>query len=55
MRKIESVCVFAGSSPGARPEFALAARSLGHCIARHGLTVVFIYLAVVYSAAALVP
>jgi uncharacterized protein (TIGR00730 family) len=41
MRKIEGVCVFAGSSPGARPAFAEAARTLGQVIARAGLNLVF--------------
>lgn len=41
MRKIERVCVFAGSSPGARAEFAEAAGALGRCLAERGLAVVY--------------
>jgi uncharacterized protein (TIGR00730 family) len=35
------VCVFCGSSPGARPVFAEAARSLGRLMAERGLTLVY--------------
>ena len=36
-----SVCVFAGSSMGVRPEYAEAAKSLGRTIAEQGLGLVF--------------
>jgi uncharacterized protein (TIGR00730 family) len=35
------VCVYAGSSPGARPEFAATARTLGTLLAQRGLGVVY--------------
>jgi len=35
------VCVFSGSSPGARPEYAAAARALGAVLARRGLGLVY--------------
>lgn len=35
------VCVYAGSSPGARAEFAAAARELGTLLARRGIGVVY--------------
>lgn len=35
------VCVYAGSSPGARPEFAAAARELGTLLAQRGIGVVY--------------
>ena len=35
------VCVYAGSSSGARPEFAAAARELGTLLARRGIGVVY--------------
>lgn len=38
---ISSVCVFAGSSPGARPDYAVAARQLGSALARRGLALVY--------------
>jgi uncharacterized protein (TIGR00730 family) len=41
MTQIDSVCVFAGSSPGARPEYAAAARTLGRTLAGKGISVVF--------------
>ena len=41
MTRIDSVCVFAGSSPGARPEYAAAARTLGRALADEGVSVVF--------------
>jgi uncharacterized protein (TIGR00730 family) len=37
----KSICVFAGSSLGAAPEFAGAARVLGHEIARRGCRLVY--------------
>jgi len=36
-----SVCVFCGSSPGARPEYLAAARSMGAALARRRLTLVY--------------
>jgi uncharacterized protein (TIGR00730 family) len=35
------VCVFCGSSPGARPEYSNAARRVGAALARHGLGLVY--------------
>lgn len=35
------VCVYAGSSPGARPEFAAAARELGTLLAQRSIGVVY--------------
>ncbi|MCI0355029.1 MAG: TIGR00730 family Rossman fold protein, partial [Acidobacteria bacterium] len=36
-----SLCVFCGSNPGARPEYATAARVLGATLAAEGITVVY--------------
>ncbi len=41
MSDIQSVCVFCGSRPGARPEFIEAARAFGQELARRGLTLVY--------------
>jgi uncharacterized protein (TIGR00730 family) len=41
MRPVTSVCVFCGSSPGARPEFGMVARWLGSTLARRGLRLVY--------------
>ena len=41
MAGLSSVCVFLGSSPGARPVFAEAARSLGRLLAARGLTLIY--------------
>lgn len=38
---MRSVCVFCGSSPGARPAYADAARALGTEIARRGMRLVY--------------
>jgi uncharacterized protein (TIGR00730 family) len=38
---MQAVCVFSGSSPGARPEYAAAARELGRELALRGLRVVY--------------
>jgi hypothetical protein len=38
---VRSVCVFSGSSPGARPEYAAAARALGNELAARNLRVVY--------------
>jgi uncharacterized protein (TIGR00730 family) len=38
---LSSICVYAGSSPGARPAYADAARSLGEAIVRRGLGLVY--------------
>ena len=38
---LRSVCLFCGSSPGARPEYVDAARALGAALARHGLALVY--------------
>lgn len=37
----QRICVFAGSSPGARPEYAAAARDLGAALAARGCTLVY--------------
>lgn len=41
MKALQSVCVFCGSRPGARPEYLEAARALGGELARRGLTLVY--------------
>jgi len=38
---VRRVCVFAGSSPGARPEFVEAAAELGEALAVRGLSLVY--------------
>lgn len=38
---MQSVCVYCGSSPGARPEYLAAARSLGQLLAESGRTLVY--------------
>ncbi len=38
---IESICVFCGSSPGSRPEYAQAARQLGLDLVRQGIRLVY--------------
>ncbi|MCL4414781.1 MAG: Rossman fold protein, TIGR00730 family, partial [Actinobacteria bacterium] len=38
---MRSVCVFSGSSPGARPEYLAAARTLGEEIAARGVELVY--------------
>jgi uncharacterized protein (TIGR00730 family) len=38
---MERVCVFSGSSPGARPEYALAAEELGRALASQGVGLVY--------------
>jgi uncharacterized protein (TIGR00730 family) len=38
---IERICVFAGSNPGTRPEYAAAARALGAELAARGLGLVY--------------
>jgi uncharacterized protein (TIGR00730 family) len=35
------ICVFCGSSPGARPEYLAAARALGRLLAERGITLVY--------------
>jgi uncharacterized protein (TIGR00730 family) len=40
-RRLRSVCVFCGSSPGHAPLFAEAARSAGELLARRGLALVY--------------
>jgi uncharacterized protein (TIGR00730 family) len=39
--QIQSVCVFCGSSVGARPEFAASAREMGKALAARGLELVY--------------
>ncbi len=38
---IKSICVFCGSSVGARPEYAAAAQALAGVLTEHGITVVY--------------
>lgn len=38
---MKAVCVYCGSSPGNRPEYAQAARALGETLAREGLALVY--------------
>jgi uncharacterized protein (TIGR00730 family) len=38
---MRSLCVFCGSSPGARPEYTVAARQLGTSLARRGIRLVY--------------
>jgi len=38
---MKRICVFCGSSPGARPEYAQAARQLGHILAERNLGLVY--------------
>ena len=38
---MKSVCVYCGSSPGFRPEYAEAARALGQAMAERGLALVY--------------
>ncbi len=40
-RNLSSVGVYCASSPGVDPDFALAARSLGHLLARRGIRLVY--------------
>jgi len=41
MGHIRKVCVFCGSSPGARPEYAVAAKKLGRSLADRGTGLVY--------------
>ncbi len=41
MHKIERICVFAGSSPGRRPEYVTAARALGRALADERIGLVY--------------
>ena len=41
MNALKRICVFCGSSPGARPEYARAARHLGALLARKKIGLVF--------------
>ena len=41
MTTLRHVCVFAGSSPGARPDYAQAARDLGSALAAHQIGLVY--------------
>jgi uncharacterized protein (TIGR00730 family) len=38
---MKSICVFCGSSPGARPSYAVAAADLAKCLAARGVTIVY--------------
>jgi len=38
---MERICVFCGSSPGARPEYAKAAKALGHALAEKKIELVY--------------
>lgn len=40
-KDIRSICVFCGSNPGARPEYAQAARLMGRLFAKQNITLVF--------------
>lgn len=39
--ELSRICVYCGSSPGATPGYAEAARSLGETLARNGITLVY--------------
>jgi len=39
--ELRAICVFCGSSPGLRAEYAEAARALGSLLARRGITLVY--------------
>lgn len=41
MKKIKSICVFCGSSPGADPDYTTAARQLGRMMGQQGITLVY--------------
>lgn len=41
MKKINSICVFCGSSPGADPDYTIAARQLGRLMGQQGITLVY--------------
>jgi uncharacterized protein (TIGR00730 family) len=41
MREVRSICVYAGSSPGARPAYAEAAAELGRLLAERSIHVVY--------------
>jgi uncharacterized protein (TIGR00730 family) len=41
MKKIKSICVFCGSSPGADPDYTTAARRLGRLMGQQGITLVY--------------
>lgn len=41
MKKINSICVFCGSSPGADPDFTTSARELGKLMGQQGITLVY--------------
>ncbi len=36
-----NVCVYCGSAVGAQPDYATAARTVGHALARHGLGLIY--------------
>ncbi len=38
---LRRVCVFCGSNPGARPEYAAAAATVGRLLAESGVTLVY--------------
>jgi len=38
---VQSVCIYCGSSPGARPEYVAAAQSVGQLLAESGRTLVY--------------
>jgi uncharacterized protein (TIGR00730 family) len=38
---MKRICVFCGSSPGARPEYVQAARQLGHALVKKNITLVY--------------
>jgi uncharacterized protein (TIGR00730 family) len=38
---LKSICVFCGSSPGKRPEYGIAAETLGRLLAERGLELIY--------------
>src|SRR4051794_7643508 len=41
MTSLRTVCIYAGSTVGARPEYAAAARALASVLAEQGIAIVF--------------
>ena len=40
-RRVGRLCIFSGSSPGAHPDYARAARDMGRTLAEHGIELVY--------------
>jgi uncharacterized protein (TIGR00730 family) len=38
---VKRICVFCGSNPGGRPDYADSARAMGHALAGHGIGLVY--------------